>query len=314
MMTHSPKTMRPVDRIGRFNRATLANTVTIEGTGIHSGETGQIVLKPAEAGTGLIFKGTGSRIGDIPVSPFYAQDGVQAVTLGNRHWQIKTVEHLLCAMAAAGISDCIMETTMSEVPILDGSSQPFYDLIMEAGVQDLDEPMEPLKLSNPVWVIENDRYVVALPSEEFKVTYTIDYPHPMLRGQTMTMGLNAENLIEDILPARTFGFLKDVEELRKRGLIQGGSLDNAVVLTEDGYLNDDLRFEDECIRHKILDLVGDLYLLGRPLKAHIVAFRAGHSLDISLGKKIQTRIAMDELASRKERIERAEPVSISGGL
>ena len=174
--------------------------------------------------------------------------------------------------------------------------------------------MEALQLSNPVWVIENDRYVVALPSDHFKVTYTIDYPHPMLRGQTMTLGLNAENLIEDVLPARTFGFLRDVEELRKRGLIQGGSLDNAVVLTEDGYLNDDLRFEDECLRHKILDLVGDLYLLGRPLKAHIVAFRAGHSLDISLGKKIQTRIAMDELATRKDRIEQARQAAVRTGV
>lgn len=309
MMT-APKAALPTDRIGRVNRATVAREVNIEGTGIHTGEKGQILLKPAEAGTGLIFRGTGSRIGDIPVSPFYAQDGVQAVTLGNRHWQIKTVEHLLCAMAAAGISDCIMETTMGEVPILDGSSLPFYEKIMEAGVQELDEAMEPLQLSNPVWVIENDRYVVALPSEEFKVTYTIDYPHPMLRGQTMTLQLNAENLIDDVLPARTFGFLKDVEELRKRGLIQGGSLENAVVLTDDGYLND-LRFDDECIRHKILDLVGDLYLLGRPLKAHIVAFRAGHSLDIALAKKIQTRIAMDELASRKDRIQRVGAASAS---
>ena len=306
MMTVSTltnKELLPKDRIGRLNRATVASEVLFEGTGIHSGETGQIRLIPAEAGTGLIFRGTGSRVGDIPVSPFYAQDGVQAVTLGNRQWQIKTVEHLLCAMAAAGITDCIMETTMSEVPILDGSSLPFYEKIIEGGIQDLGVAVEPLKLSNPVWVIENDRYVVALPSEEFKVTYTIDYPHPKLRGQTMTLALNASNLIEDILPARTFGFLKDVEELRKRGLIQGGSLDNAVVLTDDGYLNDDLRFEDECIRHKILDLVGDLYLLGRPVMAHIVAFRAGHSLDISLGKKIQTRIAMDELALRKEKAD-----------
>lgn len=312
MMT-APKTL-PIDRIGRMNRATVDREVLIEGTGIHTGEKGRITLKPAEAGTGLIFKGTGSRIGDIPVSPFYAMDGVQAVTLGNRHWQIKTVEHLLCAMAAAGISDCIMETTMGEVPILDGSSLPFYEKIIEGGVRDLGEPMEALQLSNPVWVIENDRYVVALPSDHFKVTYTIDYPHPMLRGQTMTLGLNAENLIEDVLPARTFGFLRDVEELRKRGLIQGGSLDNAVVLTEDGYLNDDLRFEDECLRHKILDLVGDLYLLGRPLKAHIVAFRAGHSLDISLGKKIQTRIAMDELATRKDRIEQARQAAVRTGV
>ncbi|MCB1137560.1 MAG: UDP-3-O-[3-hydroxymyristoyl] N-acetylglucosamine deacetylase [Leptospiraceae bacterium] len=309
----APKTL-PIDRIGRENRATVDREVLIEGTGIHTGEKGRITLKPAEAGTGLIFKGTGSRIGDIPVSPFYAMDGVQAVTLGNRHWQIKTVEHLLCAMAAAGISDCIMETTMGEVPILDGSSLPFYEKIIEGGVRDLGEPMEALQLSNPVWVIENDRYVVALPSDHFKVTYTIDYPHPMLRGQTMTLGLNAENLIEDVLPARTFGFLRDVEELRKRGLIQGGSLDNAVVLTEDGYLNDDLRFEDECLRHKILDLVGDLYLLGRPLKAHIVAFRAGHSLDISLGKKIQTRIAMDELATRKDRIEQARQAAVRTGV
>ena len=312
MMT-APKTL-PIDRIGRENRATVDREVLIEGTGIHTGEKGRITLKPAEAGTGLIFKGTGSRIGDIPVSPFYAMDGVQAVTLGNRHWQIKTVEHLLCAMAAAGISDCIMETTMGEVPILDGSSLPFYEKIIEGGVRDLGEPMEALQLSNPVWVIENDRYVVALPSDHFKVTYTIDYPHPMLRGQTMTLGLNAENLIEDVLPARTFGFLRDVEELRKRGLILGGSLDNAVVLTEDGYLNDDLRFEDECLRHKILDLVGDLYLLGRPLKAHIVAFRAGHSLDISLGKKIQTRIAMDELATRKDRIEQARQAAVRTGV
>lgn len=282
---------------GYLYRATVGQSVTFNGTGIHTGETGWLTVHPAEAGTGLVFKKNGTEK-EIKVNPFNVKDGNQAVLLASKDWQIRTVEHLLCAMAAAGITDAIMETNISEVPILDGSSEPFYNELVSVGQQVFDQKVEPIKLQSAVWVVNGDRYIIALPSDRFEVTYTIDYPHPDLRGKSMHLEMNTDVLANQIVGARTFGFLRDVEEMRNKGLIQGGSLDNAVVLTDDGYLNE-LRFEDECIRHKILDLVGDLYLLGRPIQAHIIAHRAGHALDVALDKKIQTAIAMDELARKK---------------
>lgn len=283
--------------VGLKYRATVASSATFQGTGIHTGEKGWLTVHPAESGTGLVFRKAGTA-SEIKVSPFNVKDGNQAVLLANKDWEIRTVEHLLCAMAAVGISDAIIETNISEVPILDGSSEPFYNELVAAGLHSFPEEVEPIRLQSAVWVVNGDRYIIALPSDHFEVTYTIDYPHPDLRGKSMNLNIDGSVLAEQIVGARTFGFLRDVEEMRKKGLIQGGSLENAVVLTDDGYLNP-LRYDDECIRHKVLDLVGDLYLLGRPIEAHIIAHRAGHALDVALDKKIQTSIAMNELARKK---------------
>lgn len=282
--------------IGGSTRKTVRETVRLRGVGLHSGNPVNLRIEPSES-KGLVFRTAKGTM--IPASPFYVTETTNAVTLTKGTEKIQTVEHLLAALAAAGITDAVLEVDSHEIPILDGSALPFYEAVMAAGVKDLGIPLEPIKLQSAVWVVDKDKYLVALPADRLTVTYSIDFPHPMLRGLSATLDLDTETFVNDIMSARTFGFYKDVETMKAKGLIKGASIDNAVVLTEDGYMNDSLRYEDECLRHKVLDLIGDLYLMGRPIQAHIIAFKAGHGLDVTLGRKILTRISMDELAARK---------------
>jgi len=280
----------------RFEYATVQETVTLRGIGIHSGSEALLRIHPALPGSGLVFQTGGAQ---IAVSPFHVTDTRQAVTLGNGEQTVQTVEHLLAALFAAGVTDAILELNGSEVPILDGSAWPFYEAIVAAGVSHSGIAAEPIRLTHPVWVVDGEKYLIALPSDTFEITYSVDYDHPLLRGQTLSIHGKDPKFAEKILPARTFGFLKDLEALQAKGLGKGGSIENAVVLTETGYLTESLRFDNECIRHKVLDLVGDLYLLNRPVQAHIIASRAGHTLDVALTQRIAAGIAGDEITARR---------------
>lgn len=291
---------RPDHYVGRTHRATVRQTVEFRGPGIHTGGTAILRIHPAEIGTGLVFQSTDPSLESIPVSPNAVVSTAQAVTLGNGAWQVHTVEHVLAALSVHGVTDAILELNGSEVPILDGSAAEFHRGIQAAGVDVSDETIEPIRLTAPAWIVRHDKYLIAVPADEFRVTYTIDFPHPDLKGKTFTGPLNSQIMEDEIIDARTFGFLHEIEELRRRGLAQGGTLDNAIVLTETGYVNSDLRYPDECVRHKVLDLMGDLYLLGRPLLAHIIAFRAGHALDVALGQEILANIELDELKSKRQ--------------
>jgi len=171
------------------------------------------------------------------------------------------------------------------VPIMDGSAAPFIYLIQEAGIRKLSEPRRFLKVTRPVTLADGDKSVALYPADHFKVSYTISFDHPLLRHQSRTISVDEETFVEDIAPARTFGFLKEVEMMRQRGLALGGSLDNAVVLGETGALNT-LRFEDEFVRHKILDAIGDLALVGHPLVGHLVVHRGGHALHTAFGRRL----------------------------
>lgn len=284
-------------------RKTLKSSITLKGIGLHSGKTVTLKLHPAEAGTGLIFfLYRGSQKVRIPVSLDHVVDTSNATTIGDGGSnRVQTIEHLLAALHSLGITDCVLEIDSVEVPIMDGSSLPFVEGVRAAGIQTLNETIEPITIQNPMWVVDGDKYLVMLPSDELKVTYSIDFNHPLLRGQSYTTTLDESILSTDILPARTFGFLKDVEALQARGLAMGGSLDNAVVLTDDGYLNESLRYENECVRHKILDLVGDLAVMGRPFRGHLIASKAGHALDISLAKCIMSQFTGNELTQYKSR-------------
>ena len=286
-----------------IHRKTIQNSITLRGIGVHSGKMVTLRLHPAEANTGLIFylyKGT-QKI-RIPVSLDHVVDTSNATTIGDGSSnRVQTIEHLLAAVHTLGITDCIFEIDSVEVPIMDGSSLPFWEGIRSAGIRVLDETIEPITIANPIWVVDGDKYLVMLPSDELKVTYIIDFNHPLLRGQSYTTTLDESILGTDILPARTFGFLKDVEALQARGLAMGGSLDNAVVLTDDGYLNDTLRYDNECVRHKILDLIGDLAVMGRPFRGHLIASKAGHALDISLAKCIMSQVTGNELTQFKSK-------------
>jgi UDP-3-O-[3-hydroxymyristoyl] N-acetylglucosamine deacetylase len=200
---------------------------------------------------------------------------------------VETVEHLLAALTALGIDNAIVELNHPEVPIMDGSAAPFVYLILnEAGVKRLTVPRRYLKVLRPISLTQGDKRIALYPSEHFKVTYSISFDHPLLRHQTRTMRITDETFVEEIAPARTFGFLKEVEMLRQRGLALGGSLDNAIVLGETGVLNNALRFEDEFVRHKILDVIGDLSLVGYPVIGHLVAHRGGHALHTAFAAKI----------------------------
>ncbi len=244
-------------------------------------------MEAAPPKSGIIFRSTHKANGEILLTPNCVSATLNAVTISNGKWQVQTIEHLLAALYATGLTDVYIEINTDEIPIMDGSAYPFYAAIIEAGRQESTVELSSLCLNTAVWVVDGDRYVIALPQDHLSISYAIDYNHPLIGKQSLSMDfINGESLAREILPARTFALLNDVEALQAKGLIKGGSIDNAVVLTDTGYANDTLRFENECIRHKILDLIGDLYLLGRPLHAHLIAAKAGHSLDIALVTKI----------------------------
>jgi UDP-3-O-[3-hydroxymyristoyl] N-acetylglucosamine deacetylase len=287
------------------NRKTLKNEILLSGIGLHSGKQVELRLIPAESGTGLVFipNLASTRKFRIPVALEYVVDTGNAVTLGDGIHVIQTVEHLMAALHTKGITDLYLEIDSLEIPIMDGSSKPFMEAIEDSNIQVLPEIIEAIKIKNPIWVVDGEKYLVILPSETdtLSVTYNIDFKHPLLRGQSFTTNITPEILANEILPARTFGFLKDVQAMQSKGLALGGSLDNAIVLTDDGYLNESLRFENEFVRHKILDLIGDLAIVGRPIIGHILASKAGHALDISMGKLIMSKITGDEITKFKSK-------------
>jgi len=196
------------------------------------------------------------------------------------------VEHLLAALVTQGVDNVAVELNTPEVPIMDGSAAPFVYLIQEAGIRKLNVARRYLKVLRPLHLASGDKHIAIYPSEDFRISYTINFDHPLLRHQTRSIVVNADAFAEELAPARTFGFLKDLEMLRQRGLTLGGSLDNAIVLGETGILNNTLRFDDEFVRHKILDAIGDLALVGHPVIGHVVAHRCGHALHTQLGAQI----------------------------
>ncbi|MDP1570269.1 MAG: UDP-3-O-acyl-N-acetylglucosamine deacetylase [Vicinamibacterales bacterium] len=263
---------------------TLRRQISCAGIGLHSGNKVTLTLKPAPAGTGILFRRVDLGV-DIPATVAHVTGIQYATVLGKDGATVETVEHLLAALTSASIDNVIVELNQREVPIMDGSAAPFLYLLHEAGVKRLAAPRQYLKVLRPVTVSSGDKRVAVYPSDHFKVSYTISFDHPLLRHQSRTARITEQSFAEDLAPARTFGFLKEVEWLRQQGLALGGSLDNAVVIGDTGVLNA-LRFEDEFVRHKILDAVGDLTLLGRPLLGHVVAHRAGHALHTSLAARL----------------------------
>jgi UDP-3-O-[3-hydroxymyristoyl] N-acetylglucosamine deacetylase len=263
---------------------TLRRQVACAGIGLHSGSRVSLTLKPAAAGTGIVFRRADLGI-DIPARVDRVTAINYATVLGQDGATVETVEHLLAALISAGVDNVVVELTQSEVPIMDGSSAPFLFLIQEAGLKRQSAPRSYLKVLRPVSVASGDKHIAVYPSDHFKVSYTISFDHPMLRHQSRTMRITEQSFSDEIASARTFGFLKEVEWMRQQGLALGGSLDNAIVIGDTGPLNA-LRFDDEFVRHKILDAVGDLALLGRPLIGHVVAHRAGHGLHTRLAAQL----------------------------
>jgi len=263
---------------------TLRRQISCAGIGLHSGHKVTLTLKPAPADTGIVFRRTDVGI-EIPATVKHVSAVHYATVLGRDGATVETVEHLLAALVSVGIDNVIVELTHNEVPIMDGSAAPFLFLVQEAGVKRLAAPRRYLKVLRPVQLANSDKRIAIYPSDHFKVSYTISFDHPFLRHQSRTERITENSFAESIAPARTFGFLKDVEMLRQNGLALGGSLENAIVIGDTNVLNA-LRFEDEFVRHKILDVVGDLALVGYPIVGHVVAHRAGHALHTALAAEI----------------------------
>lgn len=264
---------------------TLRRQMSCAGIGLHSGNKVTLSLKPAPPDFGIRFRRTDLDGFEIPATIDHLAQIRYATSLARDHGSVETVEHLLAALASVGVDNAVVELNYPEVPIMDGSAAPFIYLIHEAGVKRLPAPRRYLKVIRPIALSRGDTRIALFPSDHFKVTYSISYDHPLLRHQSRTVRVTEESFIEEIAPARTFTFLKEVEMLRQNGLALGGSLDNAVVIGETGVLNA-LRFEDEFVRHKILDAIGDLALVGYPVIGHLVAHRAGHALHTAFAAKI----------------------------
>jgi UDP-3-O-[3-hydroxymyristoyl] N-acetylglucosamine deacetylase len=235
-------------------------------------------LRPAPAGSGIRFRRSDLGGLELPAQVHHVGAINYATGLMRDAVQVDTVEHLLAALVSLGIDNVTVELNSPEVPIMDGSAAPFVYLIQEAGVKTLDAPRRYLKILRPISLTRGDKRIAIYPSDHFKVTYSIAFDHPMLRHQSRTIRLTSDAFIDEIAPARTFTFLNEVEMLRQQGLALGGSLENAIVISDTGVLNNGLRFDDEFVRHKILDVIGDMALVGYPMIGHLVAHRGGHAL------------------------------------
>jgi len=244
-----------------------------------------MTLRPAPADYGIRFRRADLGGLEIPARLEHVASLNYATGLSFAGASVETVEHLLAALVSQGLDNVAIELNTPEVPIMDGSAAPFVYLLQEAGIKKLSASRRFLKVLRPVSLARGDKHIAIYPSDEFRISYTISFDHPLLRNQSRSIVV-ADTFAEDLAPARTFGFLKDLEMLRQQGLTLGGSLDNAVVLGETGVLNNTLRFEDEFVRHKILDAIGDLALIGAPIIGHVVAHRGGHALHTALGSTL----------------------------
>ncbi len=288
----SSSVANPEPFLGRRQLRTLAHSFERSGIGLHSGETTTIIVKPARAGEGRYFVRTDRPdSAPIPAHVEAVSQTLLSTELGTGDVTVRTVEHLLAALAGMGIDDARIEINGAEVPLLDGSAQGWVEAIAQAGWVDhpppLDSPLKKLpSLSDPIWIYDGDSFVAAIPAPVLRLTYGIEFELDAIGTQWYSWNPLQETFQEAIAPARTFGLAHQIEALQQQGLIKGGSLDNALVCGEDGWLNPPLRFPNEPVRHKLLDLVGDLSLSGAVPTAHIVAYKASHRLHIQLSKAL----------------------------
>ena len=289
---------------------TVKRAVSCSGIGLHSGNKVTLRLKPAPSDHGIRFKRVDLDGCEIPARVAHVAGMQYATGLAQDAAGVETVEHLLAALVSLGIDNVIVELNHAEVPIMDGSAASFVYLVHEAGVKTVSAPRRFLRVMRPISLSRGDKRIALYPSDHFKVTYSISFDHPLLRHQSRTMRVTEEAFVDEIAPARTFGFLKEVEQLRQKGLALGGSLDNAIVLGETGVLNNSLRFDDEFVRHKILDVIGDLALVGHPIIGHVVAHRGGHALHAAFAQKILEQEEAWRLVESTEPAPESTPAAV----
>lgn len=267
-------------------RRTLARAVELSGYGVHTGAPARVRLVPAPVGAGRVIA---TAEGDIPVDVAFVAATEQRTALRAGPAEAATVEHLLSACAGLGLDDVRIELDGPEAPILDGSAAPWVEALTTAGlVEQGTGGLTPLRLERPVEIREGERFARLEPAERFELDITIDFPHPAVGRQRLVCAPDATVFAAEIAPARTFGFLADLDRLRAHGLALGAGLDNTVAYDADGLLNPEgLRFPDEAVRHKALDVIGDLALLGRPIEARLIADRPGHTMTIALVRAVR---------------------------
>ena len=269
---------------------TIADSIEFSGIGLHTGELATLRIFPAAAGKGIIFRRVDLDNFELRADVASVARVAYATTLMNRGVWISTVEHLLSALYGVGIDNAYVELDNFEVPILDGSALPYVEAIARVGIVQQNRFRQYLRITKEFVLNEGEKTLGIYPSNRFSIKYDIDFAHPLIGQQSLDVEFTGTNYADSIAPARTFGFYDEVEKLQSSGLVRGGSLDNAIVLTETGMLNDtSLRFPDEFVRHKTLDLLGDFALIGQPVLGRLVANKAGHAL--------HTRFAGELLAS-----------------
>jgi UDP-3-O-[3-hydroxymyristoyl] N-acetylglucosamine deacetylase len=262
---------------------TVKEAVTIEGIGVHSGKTAKIRINPEKAHSGITFMRADNGRHKISLSPDHVVSTMNNSAIGFNGSRIMTVEHLLSSLYGLGIDNAMIEVWGEEIPIMDGSAKVFVEEILKVGIEKLDQPKKFILVKKPVRVEETNKYAAIDPSPDFRVEFVISFDHPLLKYQRREFKFDGEDLEKEISPARTFGFINEVEVLRNNGLAKGGSLDNVVVISDEGVLNPEgMRFRDEPVRHKILDSLGDLMILGTYIIGEYRGFKAGHKLNHQL--------------------------------
>ncbi len=276
------------EKIVDYKQRTIIKEVSCTGIGLHSGKRIKLKIRPAPEDTGIRFVRT-----DIDGHPMLRArfdnvvDTTLATSIGSNGCKVATIEHLMAAFFGLGIDNAIVDLDGGEVPIMDGSAAPFVFLIKSGGIREQNSPKKFIVIKKAFKVVDGNRSVAIYPSNELKVSYTIDFKHPLMRNQKYELAFSGKDFVRDISRARTFGFLKDVEALKENGFARGGSLDNAVVIDEFRIINEDgLRFKNEFVRHKILDFIGDLSIIGAPVIGHFVVEKSGHFLNQLMLKKL----------------------------
>ncbi len=271
-----------------YKQRTLMNEVGCTGIGLHTGEKVKINLRPAPANSGIKFVRTDLKgRPEVEVGFNNVFDTTLATTIGTNGCKVSTIEHLMAAFFGLGIDNAVVELDGPEVPIMDGSAAPFVFLIKSGDIREQKSPKQFIVIKKPFKVDDGNRSVCIYPSKELKITYMIDFQHPLLRNQEYELTFSGRDFVREISTARTFGFMKDVETLKKNGFARGGSLDNAVVIDDFRIINEDgLRFDDEFVRHKILDFIGDISIVGSPIIGHFVIKKSGHFLNQHMLRKL----------------------------
>ena len=290
-----------------IRQRTLKNVIRATGVGLHTGKKVFLTLRPAPANTGIIFRRVDLDPAiEIKACPENVGDTKLSTTLVSDKVRISTVEHLLSALAGFGIDNAYIDLSSDEVPIMDGSAGPFVFLIQSAGVEEQNVPKQFIRIKQKIRVEDQDKWALFEPFSGFKVGFTIEFEHPVFNEKNCNaeIDFSTTSFVKEVSRARTFGFMRDVELLRENNLALGGSLDNAVVVDDYRILNDDgLRYEDECVKHKILDAIGDLYLLGHSLIGSFTGYKSGHELNNRLLKKLLVTRDAWELVTFEDEME-----------